>query len=87
VAGLTRALTGVATVLIIGASRGIGLETVKAALGLEFHAADPAATTGRSSMKSASNRATNLQQQSFFVVEASARTAFLRRARAKNSFP
>ena len=31
-AGPTRALTGVATVLIIGASRGIGLETVKAAL-------------------------------------------------------
>jgi putative NADH-flavin reductase len=32
VAGPTRVLTGVATVLIIGASRGIGLETVKAAL-------------------------------------------------------
>ena len=31
-AGQTRALTDVATVLIIGASRGIGLETVKAAL-------------------------------------------------------
>src|SRR6266487_5278229 len=31
-AGPTRALTGVARVLIIGASRGIGLETVKAAL-------------------------------------------------------
>jgi D-arabinose 1-dehydrogenase-like Zn-dependent alcohol dehydrogenase len=30
--GPTRALTGVAAVLIIGASRGIGLETVKAAL-------------------------------------------------------
>src|SRR5262249_2608895 len=31
-AGPTRVLTGVARVLIIGASRGIGLETVKAAL-------------------------------------------------------
>jgi putative NADH-flavin reductase len=30
--GSTRALTGVATVLIIGASRGIGFETLKAAL-------------------------------------------------------